>query len=147
MPGAPGAMPGGRPMAPKVPKSSPGAPKKLSVPSPCTAETAAASAGAKLPGSLGAYGLAMPGGGRRGCGERPGAGPVRRSPRSMPGGARTPLASPISGTGMGLMGLMGLMAFGLTAAALLGAGGGGMEGGGGNGMDVDSSACIIPPLG
>ena len=82
----------------------------------------------------------MPGGGRTGCGERPGAGPVRRSPRSIPGGARTAPLSPMSCAGAVLM---GLMAFGLMGAALLGAGGGGMEGGGGSGMELDSS-CNMP---
>ena len=82
----------------------------------------------------------MPGGGLTGWGDRPGAGPVSKSPRSIPGGARTLLDSPISCAGTVLM---GLMAFGLMGAALLGAGGGGMEGGGGSGMDADSS-CIMP---
>ena len=80
-------------MAPKPfpagcnPKSKPGAPpKKLSVPKPWTAETAAASAGAKLVES--GKGLEMPGGGSTGCGDSPGAGPVNRRPRSIPGGGR-----------------------------------------------------------
>ena len=125
-------MPGGKPIAPKPfkpPKSKPGAPpKKLSVPRPCTAETAAASAGARLVES---FGLEMPGGGNTGCGDKPGAGPVNNRPRSIPGGGRCILIGSISAGGAGLM------AFALPAM-FPGAGGGGMDGGGGSAMAVSS---------